>query len=122
MLNKLNTPPKNANSREMRAYMAAILEVTGMMSGQGFPLRKFMKNLATHLNPKARFPYATLREDDDGLIYVTVNGLRFFSSRLTSQPIISGQHVSRVEVVEMIRRIVAQKPGKGWSSFVVELE
>lgn len=119
-LNRLTALPA-ANSRAMRAYMAGILEVTGMMSGQGFPLRRFMNHLSTHMEPKVGFPYATLREGGNDLVYVTDEGLRFFASRLTGSPIIKGQRVSRPEVVDMIRCIVALTPSSGWERFDVSL-
>lgn len=120
-LNRLINPPL-ATSREMRAYMGAILEVTGMMSGQGFPLQKFMRNFATHMSPKAGFPHATLRQGSDGLVYVTPKGWEYFSSRLTDKPITRGQRVGRREIVEMIRCIVAPSPPAGWQSFEVEVD
>lgn len=66
-LNRLIALPA-ANSRLMRAYMTGILEVTGMMSSQGFPLRRFMKHLSTHMASKRRFPHPTLREADNDLV------------------------------------------------------
>ena len=75
-----------ANSPEMRAYMAALLEVSGMMSRQGFALTEFLGNLRTHLEPKASYPYAALRVEADGLAYLTEEGHRFFASRLTIDP------------------------------------
>lgn len=118
VLNKLRALPPS-NSRHMRAYMAAILEVTGMMSGEGFPLRLFMNHISTHLRPKVGFPYATLREDADGLIFVTDPGYVFFRSRLSSSPVVAGQRVTRGEVVDMIRFIVAPSPAAGWTSIDV---
>lgn len=120
-LNKLTTVPA-ANSRPMRAYMAALLEITGMMSGQGFALRKILKNISTHLGPKAQFPHATLREAESGLIYVTPEGHRYFSSRLSGEPIIGGQHVTRREVIEMIKNILAEQIEPGWEQVEAELE
>ena len=120
-LNRLCKPP-DAITPEMRAYLAAILEVTGMMSGQGFPLSLFMVNFRTHLRPKVRFPHATLEKHTDGLFYVTEEGWRFFSSRLTERPVIAGQTVSRSEVLVMARRILAVRPAGGWESFSVSLQ
>lgn len=120
-LNRLCIPP-DAITREMRAYLAATLEVTGMMSGQGFPLSIFMENFRTHLRPKIRFPHATLEKRTDGLFYVTEEGWRFFSSRLTERPVIAGQTVSRTEVLEMARKILALRPEAGWESFSVPLQ
>jgi len=47
-LNKLVKSPV-ANSREMRAYMQAILEATGLMAGERFDISQFMRNYRTHL-------------------------------------------------------------------------
>lgn len=113
LLNKLITLP-TANSREMRAYMAALLEVSGMMSGQGFALKTVLGNISTHLSPKVNFPHPTLQQGEHGLIYITADGLKFFSSRLTTTPIIAGQYVKRSEIVEMIRRIVSTNAAAGW--------
>ena len=115
-LNRLSESPP-ANSREMRAYMAAILEITGLMSGQGFPLKLFMTNYATHLVPKAKFPHATLEIRLNGLHYVTEPGRRYFSSRLSIAPLVAGQSVTRREVIDMIRKIMSPAPLQGWQSF-----
>ena len=42
-LNKMITPPP-ANSRNMRAYMQAILEATGLLAGERFDISRFMRN------------------------------------------------------------------------------
>jgi hypothetical protein len=118
-LNRLiNMPP--ANSRAMRAYMQAILEITGMYAQQQFPLERFMKNFATHLSPKQCYPYATLRREADGLYTLTAEGAEYFSSRLSPEPIVPGQKVGRSEVVEMMRSILASVPLPGWEAFDVE--
>jgi len=109
-----------SNSRAMRAYMQAILEVTGLTANQSFPLELFMENYRTHLSPKAKFPHATLRKNPDGMYSLTQQGARFFSSRLTPEPIVRGQKVSRDEVLEMVRNILAIEPPDGWKSFAVE--
>ena len=118
-LNRLINPP-SANSRAMRAYMQAILETTGLMAGQEFPLELFMSNYRTHLQPKMHFPHATLSRNSEALYALTPEGVTFFSSRLTPQPIVSGQKVSRSEVLEMVREIVAPEPSEGWQAFEVE--
>lgn len=93
-----------------------------MMSGQGFALRKVINNLATHLKPKVSFPYPTLRQADNGLVYVTEQGHRFFSSRLSAAPVVKGQHVTRREVVAMIKIMVAHTPPEGWERIEADLE
>lgn len=118
--NKLqNLPP--SNTPEMRAYMGAILEVTGLMSGEGFPLEFFMRHFATHLKPKKSFPYPTLRKEDDGTYYLTDEGRLYFQRRLTDDPVVPGQTVSRAEIIESMRQILSPEPGKGWTSFTVDL-
>ena len=117
-LNRMNVPPLAA-SRQMRAYMGALLEVSGMMAGEGFPLNLFMGNFATHLKPKARFPHATLRVGEDGLYFLTEEGRHFFSSRFTGQPALSGQTVTRSEVIEMIRQIVATRASPAWTQLTI---
>jgi hypothetical protein len=118
---KLTTLPP-ANSSAMRAYTAALLEVSGMMSNQGFELTAFLGNLRTHLEPKANFPHATLRLEDDGLVYLTNEGHRFFASRLTENPLVKGQSVSRSAVLEMARKILAASPAYGWSAVHARLQ
>ena len=112
--NKLVELP-HATSAEMRSYMAALLEVSGMMSGQGFELTAFLGNLRTHLAPKSGFPHATLRIAANGLVHLTPEGHRYFASRLTCAPITRGQNVSRSAVVASIRNIVASSPPVGWA-------
>ena len=119
-LNRLLEEPV-ANSRDMRAYMQAILEVTGLFAGQEFPLELFMKNYATHLKPKGNYPYATLAKAGDGLYSLTPEGITFFKSRLTSSPAIANQRVGRDNVVGMLRCILASSPPPGWESFEVPL-
>lgn len=119
-LNRLIECP-SANSRAMRAYMQAILETTGLMAGQAFPMEYFMANYRTHLQPKANFPHATMRKNSDGTYELTPEGVRYFSSRLTQEPAVAGQKVSRSEVIEMSRAIVAPAAPEGWQSIEVQL-
>ena len=119
-LNRLiDLPP--ANSRSMRAYMQAILEVTGLMAGQEFPMKLFMENYRAHLEPKANFPHATMQKTSADLYRLTSEGVQFFSSRLTQAPVITGQQVSRAEVIEMIRAIVSAEAQNGWEAFSIQL-
>ena len=120
-LNRLIELP-SANSRAMRAYMQAILETTGLMAGQAFPMELFMRNYRTHLEPKANFPHATMRKNGDGTYELTTEGVQYFSSRLTQAPVIAGQTVSRSEVMEMMRAIVAPAATEGWESFEVQCQ
>jgi hypothetical protein len=119
-LNRLVEEP-SSNSRDMRAYMQAILEVTGLFAGQDFPLELFMRNYATHLAPKVKYPHAMLVKASNGLYSLTPEGATFFRSRLTSAPAIAGQKVGRDNVVSMLRCILASSPPPGWQSFEVPL-
>lgn len=119
-LNRMIEVP-SANSRAMRAYMQAILEVTGLAAGQMFPMELFMKNYKTHLEPKSNYPHPTMLKNAGGIYQLTPEGQYYFSSRLTQDPVVTGQKVSRSEVVEMIRAIVAPTVPDGWESFEVWL-
>ena len=119
-LNRMIELP-SANSRAMRAYMQAILETTGLMAGQSFPIELFMKNYRTHLEPKANYPHTTMRKNGDGTYEITPEGIEYFSSRLTPVPAVAGQKVSRHEVLEMLRAIVAPVALDGWEPFEVQL-
>ncbi len=92
------------------------------MSGESFPLEVFMKNYATHLKPKRNFAHPNMIKHPDGNYSLTPAGLRFFASRLTSEPMIKGQTVTREEVIEMTKRITANEPSEGWQSMSVRLQ
>ncbi|MFD4120981.1 hypothetical protein ACFWQD_06685 [Alcaligenes faecalis] len=106
-LNRLISVPKS-NSREMRAYFQAILEVTGLLAGEKYKISLFMENYRTHLEN------SRLLKDSDGFYSLTDVGRLYFNSRLTESPLVKGQNVSRSEVIEMISGIVADEPGNGW--------
>ena len=113
---------KSTNTSMYRAYMHAVLEVTGMMSGQRFPLGLFMGHMDTHLAPKISIGIGAVLEKLENCDYVlTKDGFEFFAKRLTETPMQKGRRVTRAEVIEMIRIIVAPDPLKGWESFSVEL-
>jgi hypothetical protein len=99
----------------MRAYMQALLEVAGMMAGQPFNLEKMLGNFATHLKA-GRF-----RPVSGGRVVLTSEGRDYFASRLTDQPMGRGQYVDRVEVLAMIRNVVAEPAPPGWEPVEVEL-
>jgi hypothetical protein len=108
VLNKMITPPA-ANSRDMRAYMQAILEATGLLAGERFNISKFMRNYRTHLEA------GRLEKHDDGTFSLSHAGRLYFTSRLTDKPVVKGQLVSRPEVVEMLHKITATQPAEGWA-------
>lgn len=107
VLNKMNNPPP-ANSRDMRAYMQAILEATGLMAGERFDISRFMRNYRTHIEA------GRLLKHRDGSYSLSEAGRQYFISRLTNDPVVKGQLVSRSEVVEMLHRITADQPPEGW--------
>lgn len=106
-LNKMTAPPP-ANSREMRAYMQAILEATGLLAGERFNISLFMRNYRTHLES------GRLLKHSDGTYSLSESGRAYFISRLTDGPVVKGQLVSRSDVVEMLRDITADWPTTGW--------
>lgn len=108
LLNKLIVAPR-ANSRDMRAYMQAILEVTGLLAGERFDISCFMGNYRTHLES------GRLHRHSDGTYSLSEDGRRYFTSRLTNEPVTKGQLVSRAEVVEMLNKITADRPAPGWA-------
>jgi hypothetical protein len=108
VLYKLTTPP-SANSRDMRAYMQAILEATGLMAGERFDISKFMSNYKTHLDSER------LVKHKDGTYSLSESGRQYFIRRLTEDPVVKGQLVSRAEVLEMLHKITASSPTAGWS-------
>lgn len=109
VLNKMVDPPA-ANSRDMRAYMQAILEATGLMAGERFDISRFMQNYRTHLET------GRLQKHSDGSYSLSELGRQYFISRFTDDPIVKGQHVSRAEVLEMLNKITADHPLEGWTS------
>ncbi|WP_155641860.1 hypothetical protein [Burkholderia cepacia] len=107
VLYKLAVPPA-ANSRAMRAYMQAILEATGLLAGERFDISRFMGNYRTHLES------GRLLRHGDGAYSLSEEGRQYFISRLTEEPVVKGQLVSRAEVVEMLNKITADQPAPGW--------
>ncbi len=93
----------------MRAYMQAILEATGLMAGERFDISRFMRNYRTHLEA------GRLQKYSDGSYSLSESGRQYFISRLTDDPVVNGQHVSRAEVVEMLHKITANSPADGWT-------
>jgi len=112
VLNKMITPP-SANSRDMRAYMQAILEVTGLMAGERFDISLFMSNYHTHLQA------GRLERHSDGQYSISNEGRQYFASRLTSDPTVKGQTVSREEVISMLCQITAASAAPGWQQFEI---
>jgi hypothetical protein len=108
VLNKMLSPPP-ANSRYMRAYMQAILEATGLLAGERFDISRFMRNYRTHIEA------GRLHRHSDGTYSLSETGRQYFISRLTEDPVVKGQLVSRADVLEMLRNITADQPAEGWA-------
>ena len=108
-MNKMTSPPQ-PNSREMRAYMQAILEATGLMAGEHFDISRFMRNYGTHIKS------GKFIKHPDGTYSLSDAGKQYFIIRLTSEPAVKGQHVCRDEVIEMLRKITTDNPATGWAT------
>lgn len=108
-LNKMMKPPA-ANTRDMRAYMQAILEATGLMAGERFDISRFMGNYRTHIEA------GRLVKHGGGQYSLSDGGREYFISRLTDEPVVTGQLVSRDEVIRMLRLVTAKQPAEGWQS------
>jgi hypothetical protein len=89
--------------------MQAILEATGLMAGEQFDISRFMRNYRTHLEA------GRLQKHSDGSYSLSESGRQYFISRLTEEPVVKGQLVSRAEVIEMIHKITANRPVDGWT-------
>ncbi|MBZ5792699.1 hypothetical protein K8353_21515 [Burkholderia contaminans] len=88
--------------------MQAILEATGLLAGERFDISRFMGNYRTHLE------LDRLLRNSDGTYSLSEEGRQYFISRLTEEPVVKGQLVSRAEVVEMLSKITADQPAPGW--------
>jgi len=98
---KLETTP---SGKELFAYMAAILEVTGMMKGDEYPIKKFLGNISTHLEAE--------RIIRSGNGYkLTAKGVDYFMDRFN---IANSQCVSRGEVDRMIKGITTGVGAGTW--------
>ena len=106
-LNRMIAPPPS-NSRDMRAYMQAILEATGLLAGERFDISHFMQNYRTHIDN------GRLLKHSDGRYSLSEDGRRYFISRLTDDPVERGQLVNRAEVIEMLGKVTAPQAIDGW--------
>lgn len=100
-LYKLTTTP---TGRRLHAYMAAILEVTGMDSGRTFPLNKFFHNFRTHLDNGRIIKV-------NGGYRLTESGIDYFRDRHSPG---NPQNVERTEVETMTRGIPGQIRSAEW--------
>lgn len=109
-LNRLPESERNkTNSRQMRAFMQALLEVSGLLAGQEFDLQTMLGNFKRHMD-SGRF-----ERGEVGKVRLTDVGREYFSDRL-----FLGK-VSREEVIEMIRNITSANPPANWEPVQVEL-
>ncbi len=109
-LNRLPESERNkTNTRQMRAYMQALLEVSGLLAGEAFELRAMLGNFGTHMDA-GRFESVA-----DGKVRLTTSGREYFSERLLSGA------VTREEIIEMIRNITAETPPPNWVTLAVKL-
>ena len=106
-LNKMTTPPA-ANTCNMRAYMQAILEATGLMAGESFDISRFMGNYRTHIEA------GRLLKHSSGQYSLSEVGRKYFISRLSDTPVTTGQLVSRDEVIHMLCLVTAKQSAEGW--------
>ena len=89
---KLKTTP---SGKRLWTYMAAILEVTGMIKGEAFPLNAFLGNFKTHLDAQR------IMRSSDGY-KLSQKGLDYFNDRYASG---SPQHIDRAEVEQYMHGI-----------------
>lgn len=99
---KLKATP---SGRKLWTYMAAILEVTGMISGEAYPLNKFLGNFKTHLDAQRIVRVPTGYK-------LTPKGQDYFTDRYNAG---SPQHIDRAEVEQFIRGI---KTGAGTDDWI----
>lgn len=94
---KMKTTPSD---KKLFAYMAAILEVTGMDQGKPFPLGKFFGNMRTHLE-NGRF----MRVPEG--YQLTAKGKDYFNDRYS---VGNPQHIDRGLVEVLIEAIKTGGP------------
>lgn len=101
-LYKLKATP---SGRRLWTYMAAILEVSGMIRGEVYPLNKFLGNFKTHLDAQriSRTPAG---------YQLTPTGKDYFNDRYNAG---SPQHIDRAEVEQFVRGI---KTGAGTDEWI----
>lgn len=99
---KLKTTP---SGKRLWTYMAAILEVTGMIRGEAYPLNKFLSNFKTHLEAQR------IVRNPDGY-KLSQKGQDYFNDRYNAG---SPQHIDRAEVEQLIWGI---KTGSGADEWI----
>lgn len=95
---------KTPSGRKLWAYMAGILEVTGMAQGKVFPLKKFLGNFKTHLDEG--------RIVSDGYGFrLTRTGMEYFSDRYKPD---NPQRIYHAQVEAMIEGISTGRGPDEW--------
>ena len=93
--NRLYKLAVTPTGRRLWTYMAAILEVTEMIQGKSFPLKRFMVNFQTHLDG------GRIESGPDGY-QLTRIGQEYFQARYQAG---NPQRIERAAVEQMIRSI-----------------
>jgi hypothetical protein len=101
---RFHRPDVTPSGKELFAYFAAILRVTGMDQGKTFPLKRFLGNFSGHTNA------GRIERHKDGY-RLTPSGLDYFRDRYrTGNP----QRVHQADVEAYVQRIL--NGGKGWAA------
>lgn len=99
---RLDVTPRGRN---LYAYFAAILQVTGMDRGESYPLRKFMRNFSGH---EAAGRIVKVGSEKFRL---TEAGVAYFCDRFRAG---NPQHITQAEV-DHFKHCILHGGGKGWA-------
>jgi hypothetical protein len=94
---------KTPSGKRLYTYFAAILEVTGMSTGETFPLKRFIKNFSGHEQS------GRISKTDDGY-QLTPAGIDYFSDRYNPG---NPQHVESADV-KILMRLIRSGDEEGW--------
>ncbi len=94
---------KTPSGKELHAYFAAVLQVTGMDSGGSFPLKKFLGNFSGHLEA------GRIVKAEDGGYRLTPSGKRYFDDRFDRW---NPQNINQLDVDRFKQGI--RGGGAGW--------
>jgi hypothetical protein len=101
-LYKLDVTPRG---KDLYAYFAAVLQVTGMDRGESFPLKKFIGNFSGHESASR-----ILRAGSSNY-RLSESGLEYFRDRLEPG---NPQFIAQAEV-DRFKQCILRGGGKGWS-------
>jgi hypothetical protein len=93
------------SGKDLYAYFAAILQVTGMDRGESFPLKKFMRNFSGHEGA------GRIINAGSGNFRLSETGIQYFRDRF--QPG-NPQHITQGEV-DRFKQCIRRGGGQGWS-------